>query len=239
MLGYDFNDPSLLVEALTHGSYQIAGTTACYQRLEFLGDAVLDHIFTDYFYRQYSECTPELLTDLRSASVNNSCYAHAAVKAGLHKHVLHSSSALHKRMADYLENFKQSFSGPSHGWEAGVGLPKVLGDVIESIAGAIYIDSKCDKEVVWRSMRPLLEPLATLDTLDADPVKELQELCDRKAYSITYTVTREDRVPSVVAEVQTKGTAYRATRTGLTKLDAKKFAAKTVLQDLKAADGVK
>jgi endoribonuclease Dicer len=31
MLGYDFNDPSLLVEALTHGSYQIAGTTACYQ----------------------------------------------------------------------------------------------------------------------------------------------------------------------------------------------------------------
>jgi endoribonuclease Dicer len=31
MLGYDFNDPSLLVEAMTHGSYQIAGTTACYQ----------------------------------------------------------------------------------------------------------------------------------------------------------------------------------------------------------------
>ncbi|CAL4943021.1 unnamed protein product [Urochloa decumbens] len=239
MLGYDFNDPSLLVEALTHGSYQITGTTACYQRLEFLGDAVLDHIFTDYFYRQYPECTPELLTDLRSASVNNNCYAHAAVKAGLHKHVLHSSSALHKRMANYLENFKQSFSGPSHGWEAGIGLPKVLGDVIESIAGAIYIDSKCDKEVVWRSMKRLLEPLATPDTLDADPVKELQELCDGKAYSITYTVTHEDRVPSVAAEVQTKGTAYTATRTGLTKLDAKKFAAKAVLQDLKADDGVK
>ncbi|CAL4917737.1 unnamed protein product [Urochloa decumbens] len=239
LLGYDFNDPSLLVEALTHGSYQIAGTTACYQRLEFLGDAVLDHIFTDYFYRQYPECTPELLTDLRSASVNNNCYAHAAVKAGLHKHILHLSSALHNRMADYLKNFKQSFSGPSHGWAAGIGLPKVLGDVIESIAGAIYIDSKCDKEVVWRSMKPLLEPLATPDTLDADPVKELQEFCDGKAYSITYTVTHEDRVSSVVAEVQTKGTAYTATRTGLTKLDAKKFAAKAVLQDLKAADGVK
>jgi endoribonuclease Dicer len=95
------------------------------QRLEFLGDAVLDHIFTDYFFNQYPDCTPGLLTDLRSASVNNNCYAHAAVKAGLHKHILHSSSALHQRMAYYLENFEQSFSGPSHGWEAGIGLPKV------------------------------------------------------------------------------------------------------------------
>ncbi|KAL6599548.1 hypothetical protein ACP70R_045685 [Stipagrostis hirtigluma subsp. patula] len=237
ILGYEFNDPLLLMEALTHGSYQIAGTTACYQRLEFLGDAVLDHIFTDYFYRHYPECTPELLTDLRSASVNNSCYAHAAVKAGLHKHVLHSSSELHKRMAYYLENFQQSFSGPSHGWEAGIGLPKVLGDVIESIAGAIYVDSKHNKEVVWRSMRRLLEPLATPDTLESDPMKELQEFCDRKSYSITYTVTHQKGESSVVAEVKTEVTTYSATRSGPTKLVAKKLAAKAVLGDMKTDYG--
>ncbi|OEL33351.1 hypothetical protein BAE44_0005630 [Dichanthelium oligosanthes] len=115
---------------------------------------------------------------------------------------------------------------------------QVLGDVIESIAGAIYIDSKCDKEIVWRSMKPLLEPLPTHDTLDVDPVKELQELCDRQAYSVAYTVTCEDRV-RVVAEVLTKGTAYKTARTGLTKLHAKKLAAKAVLQDMKAADGTK
>ncbi|XP_062215257.1 endoribonuclease Dicer homolog 2a [Phragmites australis] len=235
MLGYNFSDPSLLMEALTHGSYQIAGTTACYQRLEFLGDAVLDHIFTDYFYHQYPECTPGLLTDLRSASVNNNCYAHAAVKAGLHKHILHSSSELHRRMAYYLENFKQSFSGPSHGWEAGIGLPKVLGDVIESIAGAIYIDSKYNKKVVWRSMKRLLEPLATPKTVEHDPVKELQELCDRMSYSRSYTETHENGVSSVVAKVQAEGTTYSATRTGPSKLVAKKLAAKAVLQDLKAA----
>jgi endoribonuclease Dicer len=97
------------------------------QRLEFLGDAVLDHLFTVYFYNQYPECTPALLTDLRSASVNNYCYAHAAVKAGLNKHILHSSSELHRKMAYYFEKKKsgQSFTGPSHGWEAGIGLPKV------------------------------------------------------------------------------------------------------------------
>jgi len=238
MLCYNFNDPSLLVEALTHGSYQIAGTTACYQRLEFLGDAVLDHIFTDYFYHLYPECTPELLTDLRSASVNNYCYAHAAVKAGLHKHVLHSSSALYNRMDDYLKTFGQPFSGPSYGWEAGIGLPKVLGDVIESIAGAIYVDSKCNKEIVWRSMKRLLEPLATPGTLEMDPVKELQEFCNSKAYSITYTVTHDNRVSSVIAEVQTKGTAYKATKRGITKDDAKKLAAKAVLKKMKAADGM-
>jgi endoribonuclease Dicer len=95
------------------------------QRLEFLGDAVLDHLFTIYYYNQYPECTPELLTNLRSASVNNYCYAHAAAKAGLNRHILHFSPELDKKMANYLEEFGQSFTGPSHGWEAGIGLPKV------------------------------------------------------------------------------------------------------------------
>jgi endoribonuclease Dicer len=92
------------------------------QRLEFLGDAILDHLFTEYYYSKYPDCTPELLTDLRSASVNNNCYAHAAVKSGLNKHILHSSSELHRKMSYYLG---QSFTGPSYGWEAGIGLPKV------------------------------------------------------------------------------------------------------------------
>lgn len=92
------------------------------QRLEFLGDAVLDYILTDYFYRKYyPKCTPALLTNLRKASVNNWCYAHAAVKAGLHKHILHSSS---KQMIKDLES-SGPFSGPSHGWEPGIGLPEV------------------------------------------------------------------------------------------------------------------
>lgn len=237
LLGYEFSDPSLLMEALTHGSYQVAASTACYQRLEFLGDAVLDHTFTDYFFNHYPECTPGLLTNLRSASVNNNCYAHAAVKAGLHKHILHSSSELHRSMAYYLENFEQSFSGPSHGWEAGIGLPKVLGDVIESIAGAIYIDSKHNKEAVWRSMKRLLEPLATPQTVEHDPVKELQELCDYKSYSVSYKKTHENGVSSVVAEVQAEGISYSAKRIGLSKFVAKKLAAKDVLQDLKASDG--
>lgn len=68
---------------------------------------------------------PGLITDLRSASVNNDCYAHAAAKAGLNKHILHASSELHKQMMFYLNNFTRSFLGSSYGWESGMALPKV------------------------------------------------------------------------------------------------------------------
>jgi endoribonuclease Dicer len=113
---------------------------------------------------------------------------------------------------------------------------QVLGDVIESIAGAIYIDSKHNKEAVWRSMKRLLEPLATPQTVEHDPVKELQELCDRKSYSVSYTETHENGVSSVVAEVQAAGITYSATRAVLGRFVSKKLAAKVVLKNLKAAE---
>ncbi|GJN24157.1 hypothetical protein PR202_gb11879 [Eleusine coracana subsp. coracana] len=85
-------------------------------------------------------------------------------------------------------------------------------------------------------MKRLLEPLATPETVEHDPVKELQEFCDHKSCSVSYTETHENGVSSVVAVVQVEGITYSATRTGLGKFVAKKLAAKCVLQDLKAAE---
>ncbi|XP_062215252.1 endoribonuclease Dicer homolog 2a-like isoform X2 [Phragmites australis] len=237
MLDYSFNDCSLLFEALTHGSSNIAATTSCcYERLEFLGDAVLDHILTLYFYKQYyPECTPALLTNLRKASVNNYCYAHAAVKNGLHKHIHHSSS---EQMIKNLENSGRSFLGPSHGWEPGIGLPEHLADLIESIAGAIYLDSKHDKEKVWTAMERLLGPLATPETVKPDPVMELKELCERRKYpEPSYSLTRDDGVgvTRVVAEVEASGTVHSRTGKGRNKDVAKVLAANALLKELKAA----
>ncbi|XP_066369913.1 endoribonuclease Dicer homolog 2a-like isoform X1 [Miscanthus floridulus] len=235
ILGYVFDDSSLLIEALTHSSYNISGI-ACNERLEFLGDAVLDYILTDYFYREYySNCTPALLTNLRKASVNNCCYAHAAVKAGLHKHILHFSS---KQMINDLENSGRSFSGPSHGWEPGIGLPEDLADLFEAIAGAIYVDSRNDKEVVWRAMRRLLEPLATPKTMEPDPLSELKELCECKSYpQPSYSPTRDDAagVTRVVAKVKAAGTEYSETGKGRNQEVAEALAANALLKKLKAA----
>ncbi|MQL91413.1 hypothetical protein Taro_024009 [Colocasia esculenta] len=233
LLQYSFANPSLLVEALTHGSYQIAEIPRCYQRLEYLGDAVLDHLITVHLYNKYPNLSPGLLTDLRSASVNNDCYAHAAVKAGLNKQILHQSSELHRQMTFYLSHFTRSFSGSSYGWQAGFALPKVLGDVIESIAGAIFLDSGFNKEAVWKSIRPLLEPLVTPETVEYHPVRELEELCSRKSYPKKFSKVCEDGIASITVEVEAGGETITMTRTAVNKKTAKKLAARAVLDALR------
>ncbi|KEH20231.1 endoribonuclease dicer-like protein [Medicago truncatula] len=73
LLKYSFRDRSLLVEAMTHGSYMLPDVPRCYQRLEYLGDSVLDYLITTHLYNEYPGMTPGQLTDMRSASVNNEC----------------------------------------------------------------------------------------------------------------------------------------------------------------------
>ncbi|KAK1272022.1 hypothetical protein QJS04_geneDACA021027 [Acorus gramineus] len=189
LLNYSFHNPCLLVEALTHGSYLVQDIPKCYQRLEFLGDAALDYLMTVHLYNKYPGLSPGLLTDLRSASVNNSCYAHAAVK--------------------------------------------VLGDVIESLAGAILVDSGYDKDVVWKSIRPLLEPLVSPDTIKYHPVKELEDICRRKSYLYTFSKSHENGVASITAEVEADGAIYKETKTGKNKKEAKALAAEAMLKFLK------
>ncbi|KAL7241408.1 hypothetical protein ACSBR1_014074 [Camellia fascicularis] len=65
-----------------------------------------------------------LLTDLRSASVNNDCYAQSAVKFGLHKHILHASQSLHKDIVATVQNFEQLLLETTFGWESETTFPK-------------------------------------------------------------------------------------------------------------------
>lgn len=94
------------------------------QRLEFIGDSILDYLITIHLYGMYPGVSPGLLTDLRSASVNNDCYAHAAVKKGLHKHILYASSELHRQIASVNE-IDTSVPSFSFVWESEAILPKV------------------------------------------------------------------------------------------------------------------
>lgn len=52
--------------------------------------------------------------------------------------------------------------------------PKVLGDILESLAGAVLLDCGLEHEVVWRVFEPLLQPMVTPETLPIHPVRELQ-----------------------------------------------------------------
>ncbi|KAF3970735.1 hypothetical protein CMV_005595 [Castanea mollissima] len=234
LLNYSFHDPSLLVEALTHGSYMLPEIPRCYQRLEFLGDAVLDYLMTLHFYNKYPELSPGLLTDMRSASVNNDCYARTAVKFGLHKHILYASQDLQRHIVVTVDSFEKLSSESTFGWESQTTFPKVLADVIESLAGAILVDSGYNKEIVFQSMRPLLEPLITPETVVFDPAKELNELCQQEHFNMEKPIksTNKDGA-SITIMVEADGNLFKHTATVSDKRIAKKIACKAVLDALK------
>ena len=95
------------------------------QRLEFLGDSVLDYLITLHLYNKYPGITPGLLTDLRSASVNNDCYSLSAVKVGLQKHILHTSEKLQEKIASSIQTLDPLLMRSTFGWGSENSLPKV------------------------------------------------------------------------------------------------------------------
>lgn len=102
-LKYEFTEKGLLVEAITHASRPSSGVS-CYQRLEFVGDAVLDHLITRHLFFTYTSLPPGRLTDLRAAAVNNENFARVAVKHKLHLYLRHGSSALEKQVTQNFQN---------------------------------------------------------------------------------------------------------------------------------------
>lgn len=160
LIGYNFNDRSYLLQAMTHASYSPNRLTDCYQRLEFLGDAVLDYLITRHLYEDPRLHSPGALTDLRSALVNNTIFASLAVRHSFHKYFRHLSPGLN----DVIDRFVriQHENGHSISEEfylisedecdqaEDVEVPKALGDVFESVAGAIFLDSNMSLDTVWR-----------------------------------------------------------------------------------------
>ncbi|MBQ6410261.1 hypothetical protein IJI18_03395, partial [Candidatus Saccharibacteria bacterium] len=83
-LGFDFNDISLLVTALTHRSYvneHRALKVEHNERLEYLGDAVLELVSSDFLYRRYNE-SEGIMTALRSALVRTESIGAAGLELG-------------------------------------------------------------------------------------------------------------------------------------------------------------
>ena len=101
-IDYNFNSKSYLVEALTHASYQGNRITPCYQRLEFLGDALLDFLVTQHIYFRQENLSPGELTDIRQALVNNNIFAAIAVKYEYNKYLKQMSPELFKSIENFI-----------------------------------------------------------------------------------------------------------------------------------------
>ncbi|CAM6106501.1 unnamed protein product [Calypogeia fissa] len=217
ILGYSFQNKSILVEALTHPSFQVPFGN--YQRLEFLGDAVLDYLITVYLYEAYPDIPPGLLTDLRSLTASNECFADVAVRKHMQKFLLYENTHLAEQIKEFvqLKPRKEHF----HGWESDKS-PKVLGDLLESLAGAVLVDTAFDTDKVWSVFEPLLQPIVTPEKLHLHPVKELVELCSKRKFKCEYfaslkgiqrlgryTVTTGEETIEAQAEKRDKRSAQR------------------------------
>lgn len=230
-LNIKFNNRGLLIEAITHASRPSSGVS-CYQRLEFVGDAVLDHLITRHLFFTYTDLPPGRLTDLRAAAVNNENFARVAVKHKLHIHLRHGSSALEKQIREFVKEVQDELSKPGFN-SFGLGdckAPKVLGDIVESIAGAIFLDSGRDTAVVWKVFQPLLHPMVTPETLPMHPVRELQERCQQQAEGLEYKATRSGNLATV--EVFIDGVQIGIAQNPQKKM-AQKLAARNALVVLK------
>ncbi|PNF21888.1 hypothetical protein B7P43_G04392, partial [Cryptotermes secundus] len=217
-IGYKFRDRSYLLQSLTHASYSPNRLTDCYQRLEFLGDAVLDYLITRHLYEDSRQHSPGALTDLRSALVNNTIFASLAVRYGFHKYFRHLSPGLNEVVDRFVRIQEENGHTISEEYylieeeeceEAeDVEVPKALGDVFESVAGAIFLDSGMSLDAVWRvyyrMMKTEIEQFST--NVPKSPIRELLELEPETAKFGKPEKLADGRRVRVTVEVFGKGT---------------------------------
>ncbi|XP_051119547.1 endoribonuclease Dicer homolog 3 isoform X2 [Andrographis paniculata] len=230
-LGYDFTTKGLLLEAITHESISGLHVGHSYERLEFLGDAVLDILITRYLYDNHGNLDPGELTDLRSASVNNDNFAIVAVRHKFHPHLLFSSSSLQVEISAFIELVSQLSGNVLAPDTKG---PKVLGDLVESIAGAVLVDSKLDLDRVWKVFEPILSPIVTPDKLELPPSRELIELCDSLGYFVKQQFTTNEGVVHADLKLQLEDRLLEGQGSGPTRKAAKGMAALQLLKKLES-----
>uniref|UniRef100_A0A0D3HEX0 Uncharacterized protein n=1 Tax=Oryza barthii TaxID=65489 RepID=A0A0D3HEX0_9ORYZ len=233
-LKYNFSVKGLLLEAITHPSLQELGVDYCYQRLEFLGDSVLDLLLTRHLYATHTDVDPGELTDLRSALVSNENFAQAVVRNNIHSHLQHGSGILLEQITEYVRSNLECQGKESEFLQhTTCKVPKVLGDIMESIAGAVFIDTDFNVDMVWEIFEPLLSPLITPDKLALPPYRELLELCSHIGCFLNSKCTSKGEEVIIEMSLQLRDELLVAQGHDRNKKRAKAKAASRILADLK------
>ncbi len=152
-LNYTFKDKQLIIEALTHKSYKKPYNN---ERLEFLGDAVLDLIVGEYLFVKFPTSNEGILSKIRASLVNESGFTLLAKSIDLGSHI-------------YLSPAEENNNGRHK--------PSLLSNAFEAVIGAIYLESGL--EVTKEISVKLLEeshPKIDLKSLSKDYKTALQEL---------------------------------------------------------------
>lgn len=215
-----FADPAWLEQALTHRSFLVENDGAVSnERLEFLGDAVLDLVIAQYLFAVHGDWPEGELTKMKAAAVRGRSLEKVAHAWNLGQYV---------RL--------------SHGEEASGGRSRrsLLSDAVEAVIGAYYLDQGLEvcRDFVLREMAFILEAVERREH-ERDYKTELQELCQARYQAApSYTVCGEHGPPharifavevSFAGDVLGGGEAH-------SKKEAEQQAAASALQALRARD---
>lgn len=144
IIGYTFRNTKLLEDALTHCSVVDA---VSYERLEFLGDVVLGLAISNHLFMAHPSLDPGQLSLLRAANVSTEKLARVAVRHGLHRFVRHSSPPLVDKVTEFVDAVAEEHDVVVYGGL--VKAPKILADIVESVAAAVYVDVGFDLQKLW------------------------------------------------------------------------------------------
>ena len=216
-LGLPFSNLSLLTRALTHRSYanENSDSTEDNERLEFLGDAVLDFIVGEWAYHRFPEMAEGDLTKIRSSIVRNERLGEFARRLDL-------APALR------LGRGEKSSGGHLRG--------NLLGSAFEAVIGALYLDSGLEE--VKRFVNPLLEWTreSVLDELH-DPKSDLQERTQSQKLGTpryhVVSMSGPDHAKMFEVEVEIAG-EIKGRGTGSSKSSAERAAAQDALENLQS-----
>lgn len=214
-LGYDFRDTSLLETALTHAS---AGGDVDYERLEFLGDRVVNLIVAERLYALYPNESEGDLSKRHTALVRGETLALAARKLELGAHMV-------------LSPAEKSGGGQDNN--------NILSDVMEAVMGAVYLDGGLD--AARNVLNPLIaDDLRTTLAPPRDAKTALQEWTQSKGLGLPeYEVTARsgpDHAPDFTVTVSITG-QKSLTASGSSKRAAEKAAAQMMLGQIESKNG--
>lgn len=161
-LNYTFKNEALLIEALSHRSIGALN----YERLEFLGDSALNFVISTALFQSYANLDEGSLSRLRASLVNGKTLSEIARELDLGPHLLLGSGELKS---------------------GGFDRDSILADVIESLIGAVYLDSDvatCE-QFILRLFQHRIDTLPPVNELK-DAKTQLQEFLQGKGFALPH-----------------------------------------------------
>lgn len=215
-LGYKFKSATLLARALTHKSYanEIKTATDHNEKLEFLGDAVLDLVVGELLFENFPLDTEGGLSKKRASIVNEEVLSELAIEMGLNQVLL---------------------LGKGEMLTGGATKPRLVASSFEAVVGALYLDGgfSVTKEFLRREFVPLIVKVCGQEDFEKDYKTRLQELVQKLLKETPkYEVLAEEGPPhdrEFLVCVKVKDEDWAQGR-GRSKKHAEQAAAKTALE---------